>query len=265
MAFLLTSSSRSLTSSSSLGSPSIKQQVVRSIFYGIQFSTSCTHPVPRIIFTTEVSPKPHRLDIIMLLAMYYNGGVIFAIFTGGTVGFFLSAVSAFPPLQPTPSLQRALTIYLLRVLSFFFFCRGIRRVTVAVKKGVDRPAVAASAVVKRPPLPSVHCFPNSSFSLPFFITSLPGPPFYFCPFPYSSPPRSGPPSRCPRPQHPRSQFTLAFLFLPFRIITNPHLPILLKRRAAVCLCPIFFRRRLHPRFTRCLSRVFHDPTSNFGA
>lgn len=50
--------------------PSTVQHVVRSLFYLVQFSTSY---------------------ILMLLAMYFNGGVILAIFLGGAVGFALFA------------------------------------------------------------------------------------------------------------------------------------------------------------------------------
>ena len=53
-------------------SPSYTQQIVRSAFYGISFGTAY---------------------ILMLLAMSYNGGVILAIFSGGAVGHFISAVS----------------------------------------------------------------------------------------------------------------------------------------------------------------------------
>ncbi|GAA5877725.1 hypothetical protein JCM1840_003337 [Sporobolomyces johnsonii] len=50
--------------------PSMRQQLVRACFYGVQFGTSY---------------------ILMLLAMYFNGGLILAIMAGGFVGFFISA------------------------------------------------------------------------------------------------------------------------------------------------------------------------------
>ncbi|GAA5945941.1 hypothetical protein JCM1841_002064 [Sporobolomyces salmonicolor] len=50
--------------------PSMKQHLVRSCFYGVQFGTSY---------------------ILMLLAMYFNGGLILAIMAGGFVGFFVAA------------------------------------------------------------------------------------------------------------------------------------------------------------------------------
>ena len=52
-------------------SPSYTQQIIRSAFYGISFGTAY---------------------ILMLLAMSYNGGVILAIFAGGAVGHYISAV-----------------------------------------------------------------------------------------------------------------------------------------------------------------------------
>ncbi|THH15907.1 hypothetical protein EW146_g4653 [Bondarzewia mesenterica] len=49
--------------------PTLKQQAIRSFFHFVQFSAGY---------------------LLMLMAMYYNGGVIFAIFIGSFVGFFLS-------------------------------------------------------------------------------------------------------------------------------------------------------------------------------
>ncbi|KAG5636468.1 hypothetical protein H0H81_007948 [Sphagnurus paluster] len=50
--------------------PSVAQQAIRSLFYFVQFSAGY---------------------ILMLLAMYFNGGIILAIFFGSFVGFFLSS------------------------------------------------------------------------------------------------------------------------------------------------------------------------------
>ncbi|GAA5894683.1 hypothetical protein JCM6882_006658 [Rhodosporidiobolus microsporus] len=50
--------------------PSTKEHLIRSVFYGVQFSAAY---------------------ILMLLAMYFNGGIIFAIFAGGFVGYALFA------------------------------------------------------------------------------------------------------------------------------------------------------------------------------
>ncbi|RDB30793.1 Copper transport protein CTR4 [Hypsizygus marmoreus] len=50
--------------------PSIAQQAIRSFFYFVQFSAGY---------------------ILMLLAMYYNGGLILAIFAGSYFGFFVSS------------------------------------------------------------------------------------------------------------------------------------------------------------------------------
>ncbi|GLB45179.1 putative ctr copper transporter family protein [Lyophyllum shimeji] len=50
--------------------PTVAQQAVRSAFYFVQFSAGY---------------------ILMLLAMYYNGGLILAIFFGSYVGFFVSS------------------------------------------------------------------------------------------------------------------------------------------------------------------------------
>jgi len=49
--------------------PTLKQQAIRSFFHFVQFSASY---------------------ILMLTAMYYNGGLIIAIFIGSYVGFFAS-------------------------------------------------------------------------------------------------------------------------------------------------------------------------------
>ncbi|KAF8068652.1 Ctr copper transporter family-domain-containing protein [Lyophyllum atratum] len=50
--------------------PSFAQQAIRSAFYCVQFSAGY---------------------MLMLLAMYYNGGVILAIFAGSYAGFFVSS------------------------------------------------------------------------------------------------------------------------------------------------------------------------------
>ncbi|KAL8291841.1 hypothetical protein RQP46_002099 [Phenoliferia psychrophenolica] len=50
--------------------PTYKQQGIRAALYGVQFGTGY---------------------MLMLLAMYYNGGIILAIFAGATAGYFVSA------------------------------------------------------------------------------------------------------------------------------------------------------------------------------
>ncbi|GAA6041435.1 hypothetical protein JCM8097_005249 [Rhodosporidiobolus ruineniae] len=50
--------------------PSMREHLIRSILYGIQFGTAY---------------------ILMLLAMYFNGGIIFAIILGGFAGYALFA------------------------------------------------------------------------------------------------------------------------------------------------------------------------------
>lgn len=79
----------------SIDRPSWQQQVVRSLFFGIQYGTGA---------------------LLMLCLMYFNGYVVLFMFLGATVGYFLFAVRlhhhpfSLPPVRPLQACPDFLTL-----------------------------------------------------------------------------------------------------------------------------------------------------------